>query len=280
MFKFCISWGTALTVLGLALCPATVLGQDTTAEKQPRLPFAPGEELRFAVRYGPVRAGHATLSVKSLEMLDQEPTYLLVSTARSSRFFSTFFEVEDRVESWWSIPRHIPLRFKKHIREGAYKKDVHVEFNHGEGVATYKNGKQQEILANTQDVLSSFYYVRTQDLKPGDSLKFPNHSDGKNYPLEVKVIRKEQITVPAGEFSCVVVEPLLKTAGLFKQEGRLTIWLTDDARKMPVLMKSKVAVGSIVAELESFRLGRPPKLKTGEKTSLKQSIDKVGSSGQ
>jgi hypothetical protein len=119
----------------------------------------------------------------------------------------------------------------------------------------------KEILPGTQDVLSAFYYVRTQPLAPGDSLEVPNHSDGKNYPLMVRVLRRETITVPAGTFTCLVVEPLLKTAGLFKQEGRLTIWLTDDARKMPVLMKGKVTVGSIVAELESFRMGRPPKLR-------------------
>jgi hypothetical protein len=72
----------------------------------------------------------------------------------------------------------------------------------------------------------------------------------------VRVVRRENVEVPAGTFRCLVVEPLLKSAGLFKQEGSLTIWLTDDARRMPVLMKSKVAVGSIAAELESFRMGR------------------------
>lgn len=231
------------------------------------IPFAPGEELNFAVRYGVVRAGDAKLAVEGLEMVNGEPAYRLASTARSSRFFSTFFEVKDRVESVWSVQRRVPLRFEKHIHEGSYKRNEVVRFDHEAGTAVYADGKVKEIPPGAQDVLSAFYYVRTQNLTPGDSLEVPNHSDGKNYPLVVRVLRRETITVPAGTFTCVVVEPMLKTAGLFKQEGRLTIWLTDDARKMPVLMKSKVTVGSIVAELESFRMGRPPRLK-GEARTL------------
>jgi hypothetical protein len=221
------------------------------------LPFGPGEELRFAVKYGVVRAGDAGLAVEALETVDGEPALRLVSTARSSRFFSTFFEVKDRVESLWSVSRRLPIRFEKHIREGGYRRETVLRFDHATNTVVDGKGKQNEILPGSQDVLSAFYFVRTQALEPGDTLRVPNHSDGKNYPLDVEVIRRERVQVSAGTFSCIVVEPLLKTAGLFKQEGRLTIWLTDDSRKMPVLMKSKVAVGSIVAELESFRLGRP-----------------------
>jgi hypothetical protein len=241
-----------IPVLG-AVSPGPV-----AAGPEPRLPFAPGEELNFAVKYGMVRGGDARLAVESVEMVDREPAYRLVSSARSTRFFSTFFEVNDRVVSLWSVKQRVPLVFEKKIHEGNYRKDVSVRFDHREHVARYGDGKVLDIDPGAQDVLSAFYYVRSHELVPGRSIEVPNHSDGKNYPLTVKVLRREKVQVPAGEFSCIVVEPLLKTAGLFKQEGRLTIWLTDDARKMPVLMKSKVAVGSIVAELESFRLGRPP----------------------
>jgi hypothetical protein len=224
------------------------------------LAFAPGEELNFAVKYGMVRAGDARLAVEGHEVVDGEHAYRLVSTARSSRFFSTFFKVDDRIESLWSIEQKLPLRFERHIREGNYSKDETIDFNHQKGVAVYGNSEEKEILPGAQDVLSAFYFVRNHQLVPGDTVTVPNHSGGENYPLEVVVIRKERIKVEAGEFSCIVLEPLLKTAGLFKQEGSLTIWMTDDSRHMPVLMKSKVAVGSIVAELESFRMGRPPKL--------------------
>jgi hypothetical protein len=74
--------------------------------------------------------------------------------------------------------------------------------------------------------------------------------------LEVKVLRREKVKVPAGEFDCLVVEPVLQASGIFKHEGRLTVWLTDDQFKIPVLMKSKVAVGSIASKLKNYTLGK------------------------
>jgi hypothetical protein len=112
-----------------------------------------------------------------------------------------------------------------------------------------------EIPPYTQDPLSVLYYVRTQNLEVGKSLFIDNFTDGKLYPLEVRVLEKERITVKAGTFDCIVVEPLLQAAGVFKHEGKLKVWLTDDRLKMPVLMKSKVLVGSISAELTSYELG-------------------------
>jgi hypothetical protein len=182
---------------------------------------------------------------------------LLVSTARSSRFFSTFFMVEDRVESVWSTRSRLPIRFEKTVHEGNYRKHESVRFDQEAGRAVYAGGDTVDMVPGSQDVLSAFYYVRTLDLDLGSTVAIPNHADKKNYPLDVRVLGRETIDVEAGRFRCIVVEPLLKTAGLFKQEGRLTIWLTDDARRLPVLMKSKVAVGSITAELESYRAGVP-----------------------
>src|SRR5262249_50895437 len=103
-----------------------------------------------------------------------------------------------------------------------------------------------------------FYRARIEKLTPGLSIYIPHHSDRKSFYLEVHVIRKERIDVPAGSFSCVVVEPLVRDAGPFNNKGTLTIWLTDAARHLPVLMKSKVPVGPVDAVLQSYTLGSSP----------------------
>jgi hypothetical protein len=86
-----------------------------------------------------------------------------------------------------------------------------------------------------------------------------NYADGKNYPLEVKVLRKEKKKVEAGVFNCIVVEPLIQEgAGIFVHKGSITVWLTDDNNRLPVYMKSQVIlIGSISAELKKFKLGNP-----------------------
>jgi hypothetical protein len=100
-------------------------------------------------------------------------------------------------------------------------------------------------------VLSAFYFIRTQNLRVGDSLDLAAVSGKKKYNLKVLCLGRETITVAAGEFRTLVVEPMLKGDGLFKAKGKLTIWVTDDEKHIPVKMQSKIPVGSIKAELVS-----------------------------
>jgi hypothetical protein len=218
--------------------------------------FAVGERLEFSVGYGMIKAGTAVMEIPDMVKLDGKKCYHIISTAESNKFFSVFFKVDDRVESFMEAHGLYSLRYDKHLREGKFKSDMSMTFDQENHLALYNNGKDTfQVPEYVQDVLSAFYFVRTQNLEIGKSILVDNHTDKKTYPLEVRVLRKEKVKVPAGEFNCVVVEPMLKTPGIFEQKGSLTVWLTDDEVKMPVLMKSKVIIGSISTELVSYKLG-------------------------
>ena len=111
-----------------------------------------------------------------------------------------------------------------------------------------------ETYPNVLDVLGAFYFARTLEMEPGDTFHLPNHTDGKNYPLRVAVHRREEVTVPAGTFKTIVVEPILEAPGIFEHKGNVFVWLTDDKVKMPVMMKTKIIIGSIDATLIEYRL--------------------------
>jgi hypothetical protein len=218
--------------------------------------FGVGERFEFSVGYGMINAGTAVMEIPDMIKLDGRKCFHIVSTAQSNKFFSVFFKVDDKVESFMDMYGLYSLRYDKHIREGKFKSDVSMTFDQEKHLALYNGGRDTfQVPDFVQDVLSAFYFVRTQDLQVGKSIQVDNHTDKKTYPLEVKVLRKEKVKVPAGEFDCVVVEPMLKTPGIFEQKGSLTVWLTDDEVKMPVLMKSKVFIGSISTELTSYKLG-------------------------
>jgi len=219
------------------------------------VPFGVGEKLVFSVQYGLVTAGEATLEVRNLATIGGRPCYRIVSDARTNDFFSKFFAVRDRYESYMDTTSLYSLRYEKHLREGKYKKDDAVDFDQVAHRAVYKD-KTVPIPPRTQDVLSAMYYVRTLPLKVGQSISLANHTDGKNYPLIVRVLGKEHVKVDAGEFDCIIVEPILRGPGVFTQQGRLTVWLTDDRRRMPVLMKSKVVIGHVAAILKSYETGK------------------------
>lgn len=216
--------------------------------------FGVGEQLHFTLKYGPITAGSATMEVASIEYVDGKACYRVISEARSNGFFSLFFRVEDRLESFIDVEGIFPWRFQKFIQEGNYRSDRWTIYDQEQHLAMTSRGDTLTVPPFVQDALSLFYFVRTQSLEMDRELMVDNHTDGKVYPLRIKVQGRGRVKVDAGTFDCIVIEPLQKVAGLFKEEGKLKVWLTDDRRRMPVLMKSKVKVGSITAELTDYML--------------------------
>ena len=214
-------------------------------------PFGVGERLKFEIKYGFISAGTATLGIPETVTERGYECYRIVSLAESNSFFSAFFTVRDVAESYLDTRELVPRRFEKRLREGNFRAHDIVLFDHDRHVALYpkRGDRLVPISVGAQDILSSLYYVRMMDLTVGRSTFIDNHADRKNYPLEIKVLRKERVKVPVGRFDCLVVEPVMRGAGLFSHQGRLTVWLTDDAARIPVLMKSKIMVGSITAVL-------------------------------
>ncbi len=214
---------------------------------RPNQAFRPGEKLSFSVEYFGIAAGFATLAVYKGPEMYGRPTYHLKATARTHPAFEWVFKVRDRIESYFDARGLFSWRYEKHIREGSYSNDSEIVYDQFKQQVIKDQGRT--ILPApplTQDVLSEFYFFRTLDVKIGDEINIPVVADnGKTYELLVKILRREKKTVPAGTFDCLVVEPYLKFEGLFKHQGKLHIWLTDDKRKVPVLIKSKIVIGSI-----------------------------------
>lgn len=246
-----IEVGIAESITDSSADAATVADTDRFVEN---LAFGIGEKLEFDINYGFINAGTASLEVARLIEFNSRPAFQIISLAESNSFFSSFYRVEDRVESIMDALGMFSWRFEKNIREGGYSSDRLYEFDQKEHFTVYK-GDTIEVEPYVQDALSVMYYTRTQKLEVGKSIYVPNFIDGRKMMLEVQVQKRERITVPAGTFDCVVVEPISTSVGLFKHEGTLKVWLTDDRLKMPVLMKSKVVVGSISAELTDYTLG-------------------------
>ena len=234
----------------------------------PNRAFRVGERLTFTIRYGFVKAGEAIMEVTdSMLVRDSIPAYHITSLAQSASFFDNFYKVRDTVETFVDARRMFSWKFSKKLREGGYKFDLLVDYDQHYGAAKvkrirYHNKEPLEIKnqsefslqipAYVMDVLAAFYYVRTQKLEPGMPLYMSNHDNNKVYDLQVIVQRRERIKVDAGEFNTIMVQPRLKGEAIFKQKGELWIWLTDDQYKIPVQMKSKVAVGKITTELKEI----------------------------
>lgn len=246
------------TAPGTADAASNPPGADTLTNSIDRyvdnVSFGIGEKLTFDVNYGFINAGTASMEVSRLVEYKGRPSYEIKTRALSNSFFTSVYPVEDEVTSITDATGLFSWHFEKKLREGKYRSDRAYSFDQEQNTVFYEKDTLP-VAPYVQDALSVLYYVRTQPLQVGKTLAVETFVDGKSYRMEVRVLRKESINVDAGRFDCLVVEPITQAVGVFKHEGRLTVWLTDDRLRMPVLMKSKVVVGSISAELTDFKLG-------------------------
>lgn len=223
--------------------------------------FNVGEELSYIVRYGPIVAGSAKMSIPEIVNVNGRPCYHLLWEAWTNSFFSRFYKVEDKLGSFVDVDGIFTWRYEKQQREGSFRDDRVVDFDLERGLAiTTKNSKRDTVAIPlfVQNVVSAFYYIRTQKLAPGDTVFVDNYDNGKILPLKIIVYRREKIKVRAGKFNCLVVEPQMKTPGLYNQKGRLIVHITDDDRKIPVLTTTELYIkafnlGNVVAELEEIK---------------------------
>lgn len=216
--------------------------------------FKDGEKLTFDVKYGFVTAGVAVMSIPRIRKISGRNAYHVNFEVNSVPNFDWVFKVRDKYESYIDVEGIFPWRFEQHIREGNYSRDFSAFFDHRKGRAKTSEG-EYPIPKNVHDIISAFYFARTIDyskMKVGDKVELQNFYKDKVHQLDVKYLGKERITVPAGTFDCVIVEPLVLEGGLFKSEGNIVIWLSDDNLKVPVKVKTKVVIGSIDAELTAF----------------------------
>jgi hypothetical protein len=166
-----------------------------------------------------------------------------------------FFPVDNRVESILDpatlLPEH--LMFKR--REGKKKEDIEYLFHQKEGEVTVVKGGMTERLQmapGTHDVISCLYYARSAlSLQPGASLTINVYHDKKNRKLDVQVEEIETISGSWGDVETARVLVVMPFQGIFLNKGNIRVWFTNDERRIPVRMKAKVIIGSIVADLVS-----------------------------
>jgi hypothetical protein len=226
------------------------------------IPFSEGEILVYHVAFGFVPAGKAQIEVLGTETINGQLTYAIMSTARSAKGYDWIFKVRDSITTWIDADSLYSHRAQKIIHEGKFNDVKYVEYHLADSLAPWwDDGRPQtpvKVEPRVQDVLSSGFKSRTLPLAVGDTFSLRTHDVKKTYDLLVIVHERDTVETIAGTFSCFKVEPVLRSGGLFNKEkkARVYIWVTDDERRIPVMMQSKVSFGSFTAQLESYTPGK------------------------
>ena len=231
-----------------------------TFSQEKSVPFQSGEWLRYKMSYsGFLRAGTAILEIKEKEYNGKKVFYTKGSGWTSGPV-KWFFEVDDLYESYFDKETIKPYLFKRKIDEGGYKKHRITSFNYDSKKAYIQDFTLQTdtsvAFTNVQDMMSSFYFLRstdTRDLKIGDEIKLDMFMDSQVYPFKLRFLGREVLKTKFGKVKSLVFRPLVQSGRIFKAQESVTIWITDDANKIPIKMMASLAVGSLRAELEAYK---------------------------
>lgn len=248
----------------VAQSPVEMIPPDVETERFH--PIHAGERFEFVIKYEFISAGTATLETGEGFDINGRPTLRFISKAQSNNFLDTFFKVRDYNASLIDKESFASLSFHQNLREGGYRVVRNTKRDYQQNLFSYekfRKGKRTltrgAMEGPSGDILSAFFEARTLPLQAGASYTLKVLSGDRYYDMRVDVDPNiETVKVPAGKFECVVIRPQAVGESIFKSEdGKILVWVTNDSRHIPVLVRSKVIIGSIDAELTSYTVPEP-----------------------
>ena len=228
-------------------------------------PFQVGEVLSYSISYAFLDAGTLRMTVKGVETVGARSAYHLTFQTQTNQAISAIYSLKDVLESWMDVERMHSLRFVKQSVEKGKRRDKSFRLDQERGVrVNEETGEEQPMPRDAQDDVSIFYFLRTLPLKEGTRFTLNNLMDPDDNPMRVSVLGTESVRVPAGKFDCYVLQLDVHTdSGIFSQGGEVKVWMTRNARRVPVKLESKLAVGSFTASLTDQRPGNATGLAAG-----------------
>jgi hypothetical protein len=249
-----------LTVCALSLSCLSLRG----AQELKPAPFVPGETLNYEVTWSVFSAGQVTATLRRVHNSAQD-AYEVETTAHSKGFASVLFKVQNDFHSLFDPESVCSFRISKKINEGRRHKESQIVFDAKRrlaildehdlsGRAAPPKHAENEIPPCVQDVVSAFYFLRKRPLEVKQQLAIPVNDGAKTHLVVADVQARERIATPFGSRFAFRVEP--KVFGeLYKRRGRLLVWISDDAQRLPLRIKAVVSVGTITGTLKSVTTG-------------------------
>ena len=236
----------------IALCILVVTLSVSPLSVFPAFALSSPETLVYQASWGGMTVGTAVQEVTSLG-----DELHIVNTIRSSGLLSAMFPISDKTMSIISREGNgsgMPRFFSEKLNEGSFHTQKEARFNLASLTVDSrdllkKTEKTDAISASTFDSLSSIYYIRSIELVTGQSIFFDLYDFKHLWNTEVRVVRREEIRTPVGEFKTIMVQSQLRFRGAPSRVGNATVWLSDDSRRIPVRITTELKAGKITLTL-------------------------------
>jgi hypothetical protein len=211
-------------------------------------PFAVGERFEYTAKLGMLSLGSASIEVVGIDTVRAEAAWNFRFTLEAS---NALFKITSRLSSWTATDDFTSMRYEQYSKENGkeYVRDYEIYPDSGfyrqEGVAGEK-----ETVDDPLDDASFLYFIRTTELTVGKTYTFNRYFRPDKGPITIAVLKRETLELPDGKKAvCLVINPVVGDKGTFAKKSNARIWLTDDARRIPVQIKSEL-FGTITLRLK------------------------------
>lgn len=251
------SWALAARADGAA--PAPSPAAEAPGPPAAALPFAPGEQIDVVIDYLHVRAGEARLAVGRPE----GAVWPVICQGRTGGLAS-LLDIREHFVSYWDAERRLPRGSDLNAIEIGDRHTDRARFDRANGkalVQVIRRGvarqASHDVPPDVQDLLSALLALRAEPLRPGDHYALPVFSGSDVFTLRAELDGEETLDTPAGRFQTTRLKVQLGFKDGFRTRRDAHVWLSRDARRIPVRMSADFAVGSVVVTVSGYRPGEP-----------------------
>jgi hypothetical protein len=229
------------------------LGASQAQAQEPVLPvpFGVGERSEYSVYFGKLKVGNGSMEIPDVQDIRGRDTWHVVFQIHGGLRF--VFRVDDTFESWIDRRTGNALRFHRDQNESHRDKETTFDFYPERGVFVEQGDTAQASVHNPLDDASFMYFIRTIPLQVGETYTFDRYFRPDRNPVTIKVLRKDTLNIAGRAYPSIVVQPIIKTPGIFSENGHAEVWLSDDRYRIMLQMKSGLPFGSINLYLTSYR---------------------------
>lgn len=229
--------------------------------------FGKGELLEYKMTFGFFTVGKGITRIENqYYKINNRDCFKVDVFGKTVGMVDWVADVDDQWGAYIDTAALLPHVSYRKIREGKYKKDEVINFDHANRkieakVFNHKTGKFKNPVyydappTQVRDMISGFMYLRTQDLskvKPGDTVMISGFFEDTFYKLGIVFKGKEVLKTKAGKFNSLVFKPVMPENSLFKGKDSITVWFSDDKNRIPLQVSASMFIGSAGVELVSY----------------------------
>jgi len=245
-------------VLAVAMALTTLPCQE---QPTPSVPFGVGERFTYDVKLGPFKAGRGSMEITGMDTVRGRDAWRAVFRVKGGILG---YKADNTMESWIDTATMASLRFTQDFEQTGSDRRKHYEIFPDRSIYQEPNKPEQPSVPDPLDDASFIYFIRTVPLEIGRTYSFDRYFRPDKNPVRIKVLRRETVKVPAGTYQTIVVQPIIKSKGIFSENSKAEIWFSEDANRIMVQLKADLPVGSLNLYLTS---ARPPTLSIPTPTS-------------